>query len=51
MIYRRSPADEGDVNRIVVFFKSRYFFDVLQDFIEEIAEIHKVDSRDPDGIA
>ena len=45
------PADERDMNRIIVFFKGRYFFDVLQDFIKEVAEVHQVDGRDSDGIA
>ena len=38
------------MNRIVIFFKSRYFFDILQDFIEEVAEIHQVDGWNPDGV-
>ena len=37
------PADEGNMNRIVVVFKGRNLFNILQDFIEEVAEVHQVD--------
>ena len=31
------------MNRIVVVFKGRNLFNILQDFIEEVAEVHQVD--------
>ena len=35
----------------VVIVHGRDFLDVLQDFVEEVAEVHQVDSRDADGVA
>ena len=38
------------MNGIFIVFVYRYFFDILQYFIEQITEIHKIDCRNTDGI-